>query len=229
MIHLFKNKIIYVNSNDKRHKVNSKDFLRYLREYVVLDENFTFGRLMDLLNENKTLVNYIFGKSLGFYDFDAFYKDMQNPIPEEEKNDYKTDYLEVYYVPDLWKFNKNDKWEFSPYHSFHLIKPSEDIAYSVAFMSTSHYKWHKLKINKNADFYMNDASVKHIGKYKPKFKAVIDGITLFDFIDSILCEISWHGSPATRDKRVNKLVNMKWDFENAKSISKEDSDKTLKK
>lgn len=220
MIKLFNDKLEYTNSENVINTFKPTDILRFLSSNVELDESFTFGSLMNMLYQEKNLVNYIFGNTLGFFDFDLFYQDFLKDMSAEEAEDHKTEYLEVYYVPDLWKYENNDPFDFHPYFGFHLIKEKDEhgekTPYGIAFTSLSTLKYHKLKVNKKVDYYFHDTTVEMPQKYVPTHVAKLEGIRLFDLIDAILHEISWHGSPVMRDETVKELSDIQYEFEENK-------------
>jgi len=224
MIKLFNDKLEYTNSNNTIDTLPPTELLKFLSSNVELDDNFTFGHLIDMLYQQKDIINHIFAHSLGFFDFEVFYQDFLKEVSPDEADDHQSEYLEVYHVPDLWKYEINDPFDFHPYFGFHLIKEKdedgENIPYGIAFTSLSTLKDHKLRINTKVDFFFHDTTVEPPHKYVPTHVAKLDGIRLFDLIDAILHEISWHGSPDMRDGTIKRLEDIQYDFEENKDNMK---------
>jgi len=217
MITIFKDRIIYTSHRNKKTKIPVDILFRYLGDTVTLDKGVTFGTIMELLHENDALTNIVFGNTLGSYDFDLFYQDYLKPIPKSGENDYKSEYLEVYYYPDLFKYEKNERFELNHVWGFHLIKPKEDITYSISLSALSELKKHPLRINYQVDMIPYDSTKKITKKSltTPLLQTTMDGVKLFDVLWAILYEISWHGAPNKRDEFAKELTDRVYDFETA--------------
>lgn len=217
MITIYKNRIIYTAQNNTKSKVSPKNLFYYLGDTVKLDKSVTFATIMNLLKENVNLVNMVYGHTLGGYEFHLFYEDFLKPISKKEKNDYKTEYLEVYYYPDLFKYEKNEKFELNHAWDIHLIKTGkkENVPYGISFAKLSDFKKHPVRINDNVDFFAHDSTKKFTKKSlsTPLIKTTMGGVKLFDFIWAILYEISWMGSPDSRNQKGKELQDQVHDIE----------------
>jgi len=222
MIKIYNNKITYINREEKEKPIKTSELLSYLDCPLELDGKVTFSTIMSLLYLNKDMVNFLFRHTMGGVDFQDFYDDMMyGKVEKDEENDYKSDYLEVYQCPDIWIFKK-DKGvaEFNHSYDFHLIKPSEDIAYGISFSKLSGLKDYRIKIKMEMDVYVNDTTKKIEKDYKPMLKAKLGSFRLYDFLWAILYEISWFGSPTNRDAESEKLVNIVHEYEEDKKDGK---------
>lgn len=237
MIKIYNNKITYINHRNKRLSVKDTDLFKFLGEYVELDEKVTFKRIMDLLLLNNDLTDVVYGHTLGNYPFVLFYDDMMEPLPVEEMKEHydrKKQYLEVYYYPDVFKYEKDQLFEWCHVHDIHLIQvgEKENTPYGIMFSKLGAFKDHKIKINYEFKIHAQDSTKKIMkkGLMTPLLKAKLGGMKLFDFFWGILYEISWMGSPKNRDAESIKLTKTVDEIKDgtAKLISHKDVMKSLK-
>jgi hypothetical protein len=216
MITIYKNRIIYTSHRNKKIKVPADVLFNYLGDTVVLDKSVTFETIMEILHVNDALTNIVFGSTLGNYDFDVFYKDYLKLMPESGKNDYKSEFLEIYYYPDLFKYEKNQRFELNHTWDLHLIKTKEDISYSISLVSLCELKKHPIKIKYDVDIIPHDSTKKITTKLltTPLLKTTLGAVKLFDVLWSILYEISWHGAPDSRDAFRKDLTDRVYDIKN---------------
>jgi hypothetical protein len=218
MIKIFKNKIVYTNGKKKK-KYDLDDLPMFFGDTVELDDKLTFLDFFEVLNANRDVVNFVFAQVLGFYKFEQFYFDLKKPIAKEEANDYKNEYLEVYHVPDLFRYEANEPFDYNPYVDLHMVKlkdedGNENVQYGIALTSLSTLKKHKLKINKKVEFILQDSTKKVTKKsMEPAFIASHNNFKLFDLISGILYEISFHGSPEDKNSVAENLKNTIRDYE----------------
>lgn len=234
MIKIYNDKMIYTDHRGKKTRIDTNKFLKFLDEPVELDKRTTFGTIISLLYLNKDVTNYIFGRTLGGVDIEDFFRDMNKPPDVDQKNDYKTAYLEVSQYPDIWKYDKREKrFDYSNILSFHCIKHenNEDVPYSIAFTKLCNLKKHTVRINLEMDFIVNDTT-KKITKESlitPLVKTKLETFRLYDFLWAILYEISWHGTPEDRDNFSEQLIQKVKDIDdgNIELISWEEAMKRL--
>lgn len=217
MIKIFNDKIVHIDHRNKKRKISIEKLPMYFSDKIILDENLTFEDFMNHLNKIESIIDFIFAGSLGFNKFKDFYEDMKKPMAIDQKDGHLTEYLEVYYYPDLFKYKENEPYELSSYFGFHMIKleDGKDEKYSISFSQLSDFKNHLLKLSHNVEYFLNDTT-KEIIEYKSAFTAKLDSVSVFNFIHAILDEISWHGSPKSRNKRSKKLLKTVSDIEKGK-------------
>lgn len=237
MIKIYNNKITYINHRNKKTSVKDNDVFKFLGEYVELDEKVTFKRIMDLLLLNEELTNIVYAHTLGNYPFILFYDDMMQPLPVAEMKEHydrKKQYLEVYYYPDVFKYEKDQLFEWCHVHDIHLIQvgKKENTPYGIMFSKLGAFKDHKIKINCEFKIHAQDSTKKitRKGLITPLLKAKLGGMKLFDFFWGILYEISWMGSPKNRDAHGDKLKQTEYEIENgtAELVSHDEVMKMLK-
>jgi hypothetical protein len=228
MIKIYNNKLVYTNHRNKKKKIADDMLFYYLGDTVELDENLKFERIMQLLHDDRDLTNMVFGHTLGGYDFDLFYKDFMRKLPpkeaKEEKTNYKNECLEVYYYPDLFKYEKGERYEWNHSLDIHLmreLKGKKPEQLGIMFAKLAAFRKHKIRIKYEVDVQLQDSTVKITKKnfkkhYKPVIEAKLGGFRLFDFIWAILYEISWMGSPENRDSESKRISKISEDIESGK-------------
>lgn len=222
MIKIYNNRITYISHRNKKSNVASDELFKFLGEYVELDEKVTFKRIMELLKINEHLVDVVFAHTLGNYPFDLFYEDFLKPLPAEEMKehnyDHKKQYLEVYYCPDIFKYEKDELFEWNDTLDIHLIEVSkkENISYGIMFSKLGAYQKHKIKIKHEFNLHAHDSTKKITKKSltTPVLKAKLGGMKLFNFFWAILYEISWMGSPSNRDAEGKKIKETEYRIKN---------------
>lgn len=233
MIKIYNDRMIHMDSRGKKSRIPTDKFLKYLDEPVELDKKTTFGTIISLLYLNKDITNYIFGRTLGGVDIEEFFQDMNTPPDVDQKNDYKTEYLEIHQYPDIWKYEKKEKrFDYTNVLSLHIIKheENEDVPYGISFVKLSNLKKHVIRINLEYDFLINDTTKKFTKESLiPILETKLEIIRLYDFLGAILYEISWHGTPSDRDSFSEELVNRVKDIEegNVELISWDEAMKRL--
>jgi hypothetical protein len=218
MITIYKDRIVYKNSRNKKIKINENNLLQFVDAPVEIAKGVTFGRIMSILNASSGHVNFFFNRTLGGYHIQDFYEDMMKKT--NDHYDPKNEYLEVYQYPDIWKYEKSEeRLTINIVNGFHLQNIKEKQPYGLSFVKLCNIKNLEIRIDLNMDFVIYD-STKKITKssLKPKFKAVQESMTLYNFLQSILYEISWHGSPADRDKRGKSLEDIVYEFTESKNV-----------
>lgn len=210
MIKIYKNKIVYHNGK-KRKKYQLDDLPMFLGDVVELDDKLTFGQFFEVLNANRDVINFTFAQVMGFYKFEQFYFDLKKPIPKEEAQDHKNEFLEVYLVPDMWKYKVDEPFNYNPYVDLHMIKlkdedGQENVPYGIGLTSLRTLKNHKLKINPKVEFILYDTTKKTTKKsLQPAIVANQENFKLFDLISGILYEISFHGAPEDKESVLTNL------------------------
>lgn len=211
MITIHKKSATYTNLFHKKYKVGSDIIINFLTEPVT----FKGTTLEDLFNfiiiPNKDIIQLIFDRTLGSYSLDSFISDLKN-VPED-KDDYQTHagshYIGFERVTEIW--NK-DEFDGRIDMSLYPYKKKKDETYSCSFVPLYHIKDYKLKVHEK--FSLTD--------YRPYYEdedydkvdiSWLKGdMTLFEVLESLLFEISFHGDPQSRkevkddmDERVKEI------------------------
>lgn len=207
----------------ERKKLPDIHLILYLGEEVKIADDLTFANFMELLYINRKMINLVFASSLGFHKLENYVKEMRKPIPRGEGNDHKNEVLEVYFHPDMWKYEKDKSVDICPYYGFHMIKfkdeDGDNIPYSISLSSLNVFKKHKLRLGKDVTVQIYDASLKGAALRKniqTSVKAELGSIKLFDFIHAILDEISYHGKPSDKKAFASKLEKTIYDYKDSK-------------
>ena len=222
MIKIYNNKITYTSHRNKKSKVLDDELFKFLGEHVELDEEVTFKRIMELLKINEHLTDIVFAHPLGNYPFELFYEDFLKPLSVEEMKkydyDYKKQHLEVHYYPDVFKYEKGERFEWNNSYDIHLIKTekNKDIPYGIMFSKLGAFQKHKIRIKYEFDIHAEDSTKKVTRKslMNVLLSAKLGGMKLFDFFGGILYEISWMGSPKDRDEKNDELSQRSQEIEN---------------
>lgn len=229
MITIYPNKIIrtYGNNNKKKEKVDPRLLLMHLNEDVVLNEKVTFGHIMAFLATNIEMTNFIFAGTMGGSDFKPFYDDMLNK-PVEKGIVKEGEYLEVYSYPDIWKFKKSSKITYRGCNGIHIIKGKgkRRETWSLSFLKLNVLKNMPIRINHQFTVVVNDTTIPRtkvalMKALQPILVAELEDFRLYDFLWTMLYEISWYGPPEKRDEQGDKILGLataEYDFENTKEV-----------
>lgn len=218
MITIYNTKIVYKNQSGKRSKIDSKKLLQYVDDAVELDKNVTFKRIMELLTLNAKNVNFFFHRATGGFKIEEFYKDMNKRPSKDGKCDPKIEYLEVYQYPSMWKHKGDESIEFQMVNSFHLVNTKEEHPYGLSFVKLANIKNLKVRIKYNMDFVVCDTTLEvNPENLKPKFSVRSEYMKLYDFIQAIVYEITWHGLPVNRDAIGKELSERVYKIDNKNS------------
>jgi len=204
MITIHKKSATHTNLFCKKYKIESDTIISFLTEPVEF-KGTTLEDLFDfLIIPNEKLIQLIFDRSLGSFPIKSFIDDLKN-IPEE-KDDYQTNsashYIGFERVTEIW--NK-DEFDGRIDMSLYPYKKKKDETYSCSFVPLYHIKDYKLKVHEK--FSLTD--------YRPYYEdedydnidiSWLKGdMTLFEVLESLLFEISFHGDPISRKEAKDDL------------------------
>ena len=191
-----KDKIKVRGYNEKIVNAKVSDLPLYLRFDIELGDDVTFERIFNIVMENEKMFDIIFASSLGGFAINEYFDEF---LLEPNNDDTDILYLEIGHATDVWTYE--GKKEISHYIDFHGI--GKDTTYSICFTSLNNLKSLPIKINNEIAYHNFSYKLK---KYRTQMKG-IQPISVFDFFDAILHEISWHGSPKQRDAQRQELVD----------------------
>jgi hypothetical protein len=211
MIIFKKKKLIYTdNTFKKTEKREVKSFIPYLKEEVQLDDNFTLEDLFYFIEKDKALVDIVFSSHLGHFPIQSFIRDIKKSVPKGFKEE-EVKYLEVYWVCTTEE-DEDGKHSFDFYTGFHgqgktfdkYANKEIDTGFAIEYSPLSQLKKIQLKLNTEVSIFQT-ACRKNKYKYKTLFKGE-KGFTVYDFISTILDEISFCGAPKNREKKIKTII-----------------------
>lgn len=220
MIKIGKTKITLDRDMDEPINVAINDLPMYLGEPLEIEEGVTFKRIYELLIMNRKIFNKIFHSFTRGFDIDLYLEDYLKK-PKESEIESNIEYCEVYRVFEHMIFSDGEH-DHEYYYGFHGVgKPTKHgiTNYGFSFTSLSDLKHLPIKTNNLLDIVIDtgvdisDENVKLKDKYKSLHKAYIP-ISLFNFIGAILYEITFTGSPSSRDVKLNDLIETSKRIEN---------------
>ena len=190
--------------------IDEKDIAMYLASPIKIDEGVSFGRIFELCILHKDLFNVIFYAQLRGFKIEMWEEEF-NLDPDEKDGDIT--YLEVYRILNIWGGKISGEIWFDNYLSFHGIaenyvskhsdgKEPYDQSFAVEFTPLNNLK--EIEIRANEMFQITDSSGDKVGSED----VIVDEkepLTLFDFLGTILYEISFSGAPEQRDKKIDEL------------------------
>jgi len=199
-----------------------EDLAVHLGSTIKFEGKITFERIFDLILENTDLYNLVFHSQMGGYAIEAFIEDY-NSKPTAIDDDLE--FLEIYASGDSITYYDDTK-DLSFGVDFHgWGKWSEETGMnngpiSIGFSSLADYRKLELKLKENAMFGVTpkkvttaDDCLKYEGGYSYSW---------YDIVSSILYEISWYGTPKSRDANLKDLKE-RVDEVNEAIESKDDS------
>lgn len=178
-------------------KIPDSKLPMFLSDELKISKGVTFERIFDLCIQHKELFNQIFYSSTRGFDIDLFIDEYNR------ESDYDTEitYLSVSRIMSKWHDDYFDAYlHFGGVAENHVDENFGDEPYDcnmgVSFTSINNLKHIEIRVDDSFDI-TDD-------KNKPIFEDK-KPITLFDFISTILYEITWNGAPASRDERMDSL------------------------
>lgn len=231
MIKIEKDYIEYIGFQGDSKKIKANELPFHLNDDVKIGEGVTFERIFKLIIQNNELFNIIFSSHTGGYLIDQYIEEFSKDADEDNDWEKNMSHIEVYRYFEHFIYRHGEE-ENSLYYGIHGIGNDKDKTnYGFMGSSINNYKHLPIKINEHIDFRIDTGKDLHGKDAVPldeKYKIVHSGdipINLFQFIGTILYEISWHGTPEERDERFDelkeisdridsgeeKLIEMKWD------------------
>lgn len=218
MIKITKDNIFVVDtiSSDLEKSISTKEIVRFLSESISIDDDVLFERIFEIIIDNKSIFNEIYASTLGFYTIDDFVLEYTKDHEEHKDERSEIDYLEVRRYYDIWESDEEN--EIASYEAFHGIcenftdeyqKEPIQMGISVGFTPINELKKYPIKIN-------NEIEIKKFDLDSKKYIDYLNGrseITVFEFFQAILNEISFYGSPSERDEVLDKLKLTTQQFE----------------
>ena len=146
------------------------------------------------------MVNTIFNASLYGVPFDLFMKDFKK---ESKFDDQEIHYLEIYWYVD---FEEDGLYIGSRFHGFGSWNipdvPNQTGPIGIFLSPINEFKNYPLRLNEVFEIYSPDL--------KQDIESLIlkttKRFTLYDVINAIFFELTWYGTPETRDKEVKAML-----------------------
>ncbi|GEM_PF-3561166 len=204
MLKIEKTKILhfpYESSKSYRNLTKVKGgIFRKMNDPVEIADDVTFGDFFKLLIKEKELVNTIFTATLYGVPFDLLIKDFKR---KDKKDDPEIHYLEIYWNVDLDEEGIMIEPEFQCYGRWNSNEdPDHSGLIGLDFTPISELKYSPLKLNENLEIY--GSQIKH--DKANLILATTKKFTLYEIIDAVLFELSWYGTPETRDKEGKAIL-----------------------
>ena len=179
----------------------------YLNDDIEFEDGITLKDFFSLINKNLDIYVGIFGNWI-----DEYTDVILNGIPEEQDDDSDSiDYLNVYWRVDV----DNDYFEIPAWPEFggvgiakketHGHKVGDVVKWAVGYSPMQNYSHLPLQLEKKVILCENNSKLK---EYKS------NEYTLYQVIQGIVWEISFHGSPKDTAKFVEGLKETAQKFEN---------------
>jgi hypothetical protein len=199
MFRFEKNKMLYNKYNEFSEEWEWREvdsFVPFLISEVELSDDFTFKDLFYFLEREKDNVNLIFGSSLGGFDFNYFLNEQKSTERDDKEH---LDILMLEWAFELENYNDNgnkeDDINLNFYPHLYGINNEEE---TYCIMASKLYNLNDcaLKIKKGIDLY----DYREDRYNKKVIPCSYRSFTVFEFINAILYEVSFLGTPELRDK-----------------------------
>ena len=245
MIHLSKDGIRYSNHYRKdcdkyvTKMVNS--LVPYLREEVQLSEDYTLADLFEILGRDVDNYDIIFGSELGHHPFELFMNDINAEAPVIDGDD-KMEFLEVQWTCECDDYTaKGYSWgksiEFNTdFHGWGTWDDDENSphpdgtkgGFAIEYTPLAELKHYPLKLKTKTKIYLDNGQYEEDETGGMNYPVLFEGekcFSVYDFLSSILYEISWGGSPEDRDETFKEITD---DVEEARASLEAGDDSRFK-
>ncbi|MEI6137610.1 MAG: hypothetical protein WCP85_00010 [Mariniphaga sp.] len=204
MLKIEKTKILYFpyeNLKGYRNLTKVKGgIFRKMNDTVEIADDVTFGDFFKFLIKEKELVNIIFMASLYGVPFDLLIKDFNR---KDKIDDPEIHVLEIYWDVD---FDPDGIVIEADMQCFGRWNGNEDTDHSgligLDFTPINELTNSPLKLNEHFEIY--NSKIKH--NKENLIISTTRKFTLYEIIHAILFELSWYGTPETRDKEGKTIL-----------------------
>jgi hypothetical protein len=191
-------------------RVKKDRVLSKLRENCFIDKDVTLIDIFRMVASYK-LLKYFIQSYSWCQAIDEFHEQAEEPIRNDENDDEKLDYLEIYHIVD--SYDSKNKIQIDKSTAFHAkgkVKESvlgklTDGNYSISCAPMYELADLPVRLRKKIEIYEP--------WQKKKFpKILFEGesyFTLLEILDAIYWEISFHGGPQEKDKFRDSLKSFK--------------------
>lgn len=201
MIELSKNKIVYVTDHynpdcEKYEKKEVECLHPYLNETVELSDDFTLEDFFRILGRERGVMGMTFSSHLGHYPLQLYIDEIEKP-PTDDDDEDEIKYLELRRYGELWDWGDLDLFiDFSGLGKEH---EGGGVGYAIEYTPLNELKHLPLRLNTDVE----------ISEAKIPSKMLVKGtmvMSVYELISTILCEISFAGSPELRDKQLTEIT-----------------------
>lgn len=206
MIRIGKNSIYYHHFSGKKSRfVEEDELMDFLSDEVRLDKTVTFERIFKLMLMHSAVIDTVFNVGCLYgYSLNQYVEEFMK-FEEEETS---MDYLEVYWGSEYWDFKDGGKKELVCYPSFHGQSKTGFPNIGLTGIHLNNLRKYKVRLNTLIQYHDREKYKDEEGETRFNYPLLIEGhrdFRLFDMIQGILHEISFHGTPEQRDEFMKEL------------------------
>ena len=181
---------------------------------IKLDPGTLFDDVWSYIEKDWEFFDIAFSKSLGRYDLKLYVDQFKKPGRDKEDDDPDNSihYLVItwYAEADSWEDEKTITWMaefggFGRHHDKDFAEEPHDANYGLDFTPINDMKGYELKLDESVIFRHDDFTKK---SKKTIYETLFEGTRdyeVYDVINAILFEISWHGAP---NSQMSFMANM---------------------
>ena len=190
MITITNNKLYYSEAGilkSEKQLIDDAQFPTYLAEYVEFADNLKFERIFQLLLQNKHVFNAIFQRSMSGVKIDNFLNEYIKNTSVEETG---LEYIYIGWIHENIRDVELKNLHLTP-HFNGWVKGENGVSHgqTIGLVPMSKLKHCIIKLRPQISVYKNGKSL----------LKTTNNFTLFNVINAILFEITFHGDPETRD------------------------------
>lgn len=229
MIKLFKNKIIYKNDINPKHKDYIKEevdsVIPYLNNVIELSKDFTLEDFFKILQKNTKLHELVFASHLYRIPLKPYFDDIFKNCPKKDKSDLE--HIELKRYSDLFTYRKKTDIEnhvhvsgWGKYEQQEDEEPEQNLTYTsygIGFIPLYKMKHLVIKLDKKFEIFpewtkKKREKMKNEEERDKYFNTpIISGyteFTVFEVFGEILFELSFYGMPENKDKIMKETVEI---------------------
>lgn len=200
---IFRNHKAYLVNFEQEKEVSSEEIdslVMHLQCSINLETGTMFKDVWAYVENDWELYSVIFNKSLGRFDLKIYidqFKKAAKDISEDDPDD-SIRYLVITWLgeADKWEDETIALWhaEFGGFGKITEFGGIRETHYGVDFIPINDMKAYELKLDESVGFLYEDFTDKLDTRSKVLFNGVRE-YSVYDVINAILFEISWHGTP----------------------------------
>ncbi len=209
MLTIKKDHLMYSTEHIKKDHEDYKEervhsLIPFLAQSVAIDEDVTFGDVFNFIEKEKEMIEKIFASHIGWYPLQPYIDEIKKDEETEHKEgEYKAgeiENLEVSWLTHTFEYEGETEISIDPDFGGRGKEDDKEVRYAIDFTPLNNIKDLVVKLKKDVCFLDT----------KDRKKVVLEGyreFSVYDFLESILHEITFYGLPKERNEKAKEIFD----------------------